>query len=282
MKKAAFCFAFSLWSLAFSFCPCFADALLYCRLTDGFWQIWKETEGGKPEQLTASPHDKRLPTRTSSGEILYHSNNDRCFLLTEEGKEKELLKELWPVRDLIASPKEELFVFSRFRTDLVDQSNLWLYDPKIEKKTMLTQEEGVQYQSSWSPDGTQIAYSGGSGPRSKEIFVIRKDGTEKKKLTQNQDNDFMPAWSPDATKIAYSSNVTGDFEIWLMNADGGEPRQLTDSPGLDTRPVFSPDGTQIAFTSNRSGGLEIWVMNADGSNPRKWLGEAPACDPFWF
>ena len=203
--------------------------------------------------------------------------------MREGGKEEELLKDLRPVRDLAPSPKGDLFVLSRCRTDAVDQCNLWLFDPITQKRTILTHDEGVQYQPAWSPDGSKIAYSGGSGPHSKEIFVIDTDGSGKKQLTQNQSNEFTPSWAPDGAHIAFSSNATGDYEIWVMNSDGREAKQLTDSPGLDTRPVFSPDGSRIAFTSNRSGRLEIWVMNADGSNPHEWRQEeTPTCDPFWF
>ncbi len=259
-----------------------SGGLLYSQLTDGFWQIWKKS-GEEPVQLTFSPYDKRRPLLTAGGDILYHTNNDRCFRLTRDGKEEELLSDLWPVRDIVPSPTRNLYVFSRFRTDLVDQSNLWLFDPLTGDRKMLTRGEGIQYQPAWSPDGNRIVYSAGSGPRSKEIFVIGADGTGEKQLTQNNSNEFTPSWSPDGQQIVFSSNITGDFEVWSMNADGSEAKQLTHSPGLDTRPVFSSDGSRIAFTSNRSGDLEIWVMEADGSNQKKWENhEAPTCDPFWF
>jgi len=281
-RRIVFFVAFSLWSFVFCLWSCEASGLLYSRLTNGFWQIWKENENGESVQLTFSPDDKRYPSLTRKGELIYHTNNNHCFRVIE-GKEEELLKDLWPIRDLVSSPKGDLFAFSRFRTDLVDQSNLWLFDTATGKRTMLTREEGIQYQPAWSPDGSKIVYSGGPGPHGKEIFVIKVDDSEKKQLTKNQSNEFTPSWSPDGTEIAFSSNQTGDFEIWVMSADGVDPKQLTDSPGLDTRPVFSPDGQKIAFASNRSGRLEIWVMDSDGTNLYQWKGqEAPTCDPFWF
>jgi len=275
---------FSIWIvICCSSAYCTAEELLYCRLTEGFWQVWSQKEDEPPAQLTFSPYDKRSPSVTRQGEIIYHTSNNRCFRLIQGRKEEELLADLWPVRDLVGSPKTDLFVFSRFRTDIIDQSNLWLFNPSTNQRTLLTSDAGIQYQPAWSYDGSKIAYSAGAGPRGKEIFIIHIDGMEKKQLTRNQGNDFVPNWSPDGTKIVYSSNVTDDFEIWVMNAEGKEAKQLTKSPGLETRPVFSPDGTRIAFTSNRSGKLEIWMMNADGSNPQKWFNdEAPTCDPFWF
>ena len=159
-----------------------AGGLIFSRLTDNFWQIWRQGEGQEATQETFSPQDKRNPSLTKEGQIVYYTNNDRAFVL-EDREEKELLGELWPVRDLVPSPKENLFVFSRFRTDVLDQSNLWLFDMESGERFMLTRDEGIQYQPAWSRDGSKIAYSGGSGPRSNEIYVITADGSDKKQLT---------------------------------------------------------------------------------------------------
>lgn len=275
---------FGLWFLVFGLWSCEASGLLYSRLTDGFWQIWKETEEGVLQQLTFSPYDKRYPAFTREGELVYQTHNNRFYRI-KEGKEEALLKDLWPVRDPAPSPIEDLFVFSRYRTDLVDQCNLWLFSPMTGERRKLTREEGIQYQPAWSPDGMRITYSWGEGPRNYDIFVINKDASGKRQLTKNQNYNMTPSWSPDGSKIAFSSNRTGDYEIWVINTDGSEPKQLTDSTGLDIRPVFALDGRQIAFTSNRSGRLEIWVTDVDGSNPRRWAGDknkAPTCDPSWF
>ena len=259
-----------------------SSELLYSRLTDGYWQIWSQKEGEAPTQITFSSSDKRYSSVTKKREVVYHTSNETFFRMAG-GKEEKLLTDLWPVRDLTPSPTQGLFVFTRCRTDLPDQCNLWLFDETAGKRTRLTQEEGIQYQPTWSPEGSTIAYSGGSGPGSYEIFVVPTDGSGKRQLTKNQANDFTPSWSPDGTRIVFSSSVSGDYEIWIMNFEGMDLKQLTHSPGLDTRPVFSPDGTHVAFTSNRSGHLEIWVINADGSDPHPWFNDkAETCDPFWF
>ncbi|MBI2139068.1 hypothetical protein HYU13_05745, partial [Candidatus Woesearchaeota archaeon] len=107
---------FGLLSLVHGQRFCEAGELLYSRLTDDYWQIWRQKEGEEAVQLTFSPYDKRYPSMTGRGELIYHTHNDRCYRM-KGGKEEELLKELWPVRDLVPSPEGNLFVFSRFRTD---------------------------------------------------------------------------------------------------------------------------------------------------------------------
>ena len=258
--------------------------LLYSRLTDGTWQIWQTDLTNRTRtQLTFSAGDKRYPTWAPDGRIAYHTSNHRCYL-TQPGAQGDqpLLAALWPVRDLAWSPNGKWAAFSRSRADTVDSANLWVADPQGREQRMMTHEEGLQYNPAWSPDGTQMAYVGGHGYGTYELYLIKADGTGQHALTVNHTHEFLPAWSPDGTHIVYAADASGEYEIWVIAADGSNAKQLTTSSGLDTRPAWSPDGTQIAFTTNRSGVLEIWVMNADGTNQRILeQADGGVCDPAW-
>jgi Tol biopolymer transport system component len=126
----------------------------------------------------------------------------------------------------------------------------------------------------WSPDGSQIAFTRGSGSAA-EVYAMNADGSNPKNLTNNPGAfDGHPVFSPDGTSIAFSSdrttgtgvdNPTRDFEIFGMNANGTGLTQLTNNTASDTQPNFSPDGSQIAFQSTRDGNFEIYVMNKDGT-----------------
>jgi Tol biopolymer transport system component len=126
--------------------------------------------------------------------------------------------------------------------------------------------------TSWSPDGTQIAYAKGEATAASpdDIWVSSPDGTNAKDLAKNAPNDEFPSWSPDGTKIAFSSDAAGSgtSHIYVMNADGSGITQLTSGPAIDDAEMWSPDGTQIVFERQDSpnGYHDIWVMNADGSN----------------
>lgn len=261
-----------------------AGELVYSRLTDGTWQVWrKDLATGERAQVTFSPGDKRYPAWVPDGRIAYHTSNYSCRVVGGQGRpDKVLLTNLQPTRDMAWSPDGARVVFSRFRTDLVDSANLWVADAAGKESRMVTREAGIQMSPAWSPDGAEIAYSGGQGYGTYEIYVISADGKTSRQLTKNQAHEFLPAWSPDGKWIAYSSDVSGDYEIWIMHSDGSQAKQLTASPGLDSRPVWSPDGKRIAFTTHRSGRMEIWAMNADGTEPAPLESvEGGACDPAW-
>lgn len=263
--------------------PILTGQLLYSRLTNGTWQIWKTNLATRQQvQLTSSPGDKRYPAWTPKGQVTYHTSNHRCYWVETGKPDKPFLDDLWPIRDIAWSPDGAKIAFSRFRTDLVDSANLWIADAAGGKERMITHEAGIQYQPAWSPDGKWIAYIGGHGYGTYELYVVSEDGTERRQLTQNRTHEFLPAWSPDGAQIAFSSDTSGDYEIWVMQADGSNARQLTRSPGLDTRPTWSPDGTKIVFVTNRSGFLEIWAMNPDCTEQHLLeKAQGGVCDPVW-
>ncbi len=258
--------------------------LLYSRLTEGTWQIWKtDVSTHERQQLTFTPGDKRYPAKAGEDQISYCTSNQACVRARlGETAGEPLLQDLWPIRDVAWSPDGAHMAFSRFRTDLQDSANIWIAETSGANPRMLTHEVGVQQQPAWSPDGRWLAYSGGHGYQTYEIYVVSVDGEAPRQLTKNQAHEFLPAWSPDGQQIAFSSDRSGNYDIWVMNADGSAPRQLTTDPALDTRPTWSPDGHSIAFATNRSGRLELWVMQADGAGQQLLeTSDEGACDPAW-
>jgi Tol biopolymer transport system component len=149
----------------------------------------------------------------------------------------------------------------------------------------------------WSPNGRWIAYST-SGPvqredeRDSEIWVMRADGTHKRRLTHNHVPDWSPSWSPDGRVIAFVRVARSRTErlaasIYLMTPGGHLVTRLTPirSRTLDGSPRFSPDArtvafTRFAFTTSAFGAVGIYSMPTTRGRPRLLAeGSEPAWSP---
>jgi TolB protein len=148
--------------------------------------------------------------------------------------------------------------------------------------------DGVRdYGTSWSPDGTQIAYD----TDQEGIWIMNADGTGKRQLTDG--GDMFPRWSPEGTQIAFSRNGRGMFRankdlmwatshLWVVNSDGTGEHQVTSGEVGDVAGSWSPDGSKIAFLRSSADGTGLWVINSDGTGARQVapldLGDGP---PSW-
>jgi dipeptidyl aminopeptidase/acylaminoacyl peptidase len=137
----------------------------------------------------------------------------------------------------------------------------------------------------WSPDGTKIAFTGGSG-NSAEIYVMQADGSLLHPVTVNQVEDQDPTWSADGSKIVFSSaRVPGDptaVYLFGMNADGSQQTRLAPStPDLvQLNPSWEPRGSRIAYSCSNQGFYNgICIVNSDGTG-RSFLG--PGGPPSWL
>ena len=179
-----------------------------------------------------------------------------------------------------------------FTVNRAGWNEIWLMAADGTERARLTELEPPQNDAAgngdpaWSPDGSQIAFAGQIGtttedPRRTEIYVMRVDGTGRRRLTTNDALDGNPAWSPDGKSLAFVSYRDGfgrtcfhecstSGEIYVLEVETGETRRLTRSQASDGSPAWSPDGRRIAFVSDRSNrqqhAYEIYVMGPSGED----------------
>jgi TolB protein len=100
-------------------------------------------------------------------------------------------------------------------------------------------EEYADEQASWSPDGSQILYTGSNFSKESELFVVPAAGGAARDLHVT---GFDASWGP--TRIAYVNTAGDALVLWTALPDGSDPRQVAKAGGTDTprAPAWSRDG----------------------------------------
>ena len=132
-----------------------------------------------------------------------------------------------------------------------------------------------QAQPAWSPDYSQIAFSGVIRDRAEaDIFIMDADGGNLHQVTKGVGNDVGPDWSPDGKRIVFSRGYfrlhgkprSELMDIFVVDVGSGRETQLTDNRVIDASPDWSPDGSSIVFASERAGTGDLWTVAPDGNS----------------
>jgi Tol biopolymer transport system component len=136
----------------------------------------------------------------------------------------------------------------------------------------------------WSPDGSRIAFQSDRGKRLPDIFVMRADGSGRRRVTDTGVIEGSPAWSPDGKSIVFERTRPGSAaDLWTLELATDEERNLTASPDWETDPAWSPDGRIAYVWAPRDGGdKDVFVMGSDGTDREPVLaGPGSELTPAW-
>ena len=162
-----------------------------------------------------------------------------------------------------------------------DGANLFTVGADGSGLTRLTGLRGVEGDSSWSPDGSKVAFVRARNPERGpyEIWVVNADGSGLVRLTRHRGFSIAPAWSQDGGKIVYATDAgrRRRLGLYVMNSDGSGKQRLRTSRTRDySDPSWSPDGAKVAFAilrpaeTQRGFDSSIAVIDADdGGNLRR-------------
>lgn len=165
----------------------------------------------------------------------------------------------WARRLCIATLGSPRLAFINDRPDTLGGS-IALTDESGSRACALIYKLGHVVNFTWSPDGTQLAFTTNLlGPGNQfRVQKINADGTG---LTMLDDNGALgPIWSPDGKTIMYWHD---DGNVYLMNANGTNKHLLMAVRTFEAL-SWSPDGKHVIF--NDASGLNILVSKVDGSD----------------
>src|SRR6185312_11339468 len=152
------------------------------------------------------------------------------------------------------------------------------------KTVPFTTFPGGEYEPSFSPDGSQLAFVwNGERQDNFDIYVKPVAGGELRRITTNPAGEGSPAWSPDGRSIAFVrySEIPKVSGVYLIPVMGGAERKIAELfPVLhifDRRLDWSPDGALLALADKESAEAPFRIYLASvKTRERRMLTHPPA------
>lgn len=192
-----------------------SDGLQIALVAGG--DVWvMDTELRDPRQVTHTPEEERDVAFAPDG------------------------KSLWFVSD--AGGQVDLWQAER-----ADAKEYWWRNHEF-TLTRVTDDEAVEQDLKFSPDGKRLAYVKDLG----DLWLADADGANARRVLASWNTPSFD-WSPDGQWLAYSlSDEWFNSDVWIMPANGdGQPFNVSRHPDNDYRPAWSPDGKVLAWTGRR-------------------------------
>ena len=243
--------------------------------SEGFSSLFQvPTSGGEPIRITSADNSANMPHSSLDSNRLVYSNEEwktdiyRMALGTPQSTPERVIDST--VRDFNAqiSPHGDALVFSTNRNGYFQ---IWIASSNGSNPKPLT-ESRYQFAccSSWSPDGSEIAFTAlidGNW----DIYTVSREGGTPNRFTTHSAHEGRPTYTPDGKNIYFYSDREDRREIWKQSKRGKpNPQRITYGGGYDVR----VNSLSIFYTRTFDDpGLWISDLNGHGAEPIQGLGD---------
>lgn len=135
----------------------------------------------------------------------------------------------------------------------------------------LSSPKGTEAFPRFSPDGSEIAFSG-NYDGNEDLYVMPAAGGQPRRVTHHPDDDRMLGWLPERGEILFASRMKSGRrrfrQLYRVDKDGGLPQQLPVPYGEFG--AVSPDGRTLAYTP-ATRAFRTWKRYRGGTAPDIWL-----------
>lgn len=257
----------------------------YASNRSGNYEIYVlNLEARTAQQITNHPADDRQPGWSPDGmRLAFVSDRDGdadIWVMNADGSGLvQITTEASSVDNNPRwSPDGTLIAFSRETAGgslLLAIPTNCLSDPGTCESQAVTLVNSFARQISFSPDGAQMAYTGGTfAGLPTAIHINGRNGGAPRVLEGSGATDSYPVWSPDGGLLAFVSNARGGPDLWLMRPDGSELRPLTLEAASDVEPAWGPRAAVLLFATDRAGDFDLALISTSCLDPEEGCEDA--------
>jgi TolB protein len=200
--------------------------IIFVSNRSGTPEIWMMNEdGSEQKRITTTDRWHNTPAWSPDGEeIVFCANYDEnvnIYTMNLDGSELRQITDHEEM-DFAAqySPDGNKLIFTSQRSG---NDDIWTYDIESTELTQLTSYEHKDSSPAYSPDNSLIAFVcgevKGAGEENLEIYLMDKEGENRRKITRNSGIDRYVGWSPEGKYLIHTSSRPRSIEERLMVID---------------------------------------------------------------
>jgi TolB protein len=149
-----------------------------------------------------------------------------------------------------------------------DRRDLYVVDYDGEGLLRLTANRELNLCPSWSPDGSEIAFTSYREGQ-QALFSLNTSNGKVRHVIGLEGLNYGANWHPEGKELVLALSQSGSPEIYRITPQGKIIKRLTVSKAIEISPSWSPGGRDLVFTSDRTGTPQLYVIDSEGAGRRR-------------